>query len=270
MSVKFSIIVPCYKSSATINRLLASIPKRDDLEVIIVDDYSPMDEFLRIEYLASNYSFAQLLRSSQNFGAGHTRNMGLERATGDWLIFADADDYFTDLLPDILDIHKNNFTADVIFFNATSIKEDGNISQRHKRIDKLIKTNDERSLRYSFHGPVCKLVRRDLIKRHHIKFDDTKAFNDALFSAKVGHYAKKVLIDQTIGYCITESNYSTTYTISKEILENRIIATIHANQFFQQMGLNEFKMPIFTHIIYARKVSISFLIELWFYYLKNK
>ena len=90
----FSIIVPCYNAAATIERCLASISEQStDCEVIVIDDGST-DETLAILDRLSAKDKQIVLVHQDNGGVSIARNAGLERATGEWMLFCDADDSF--------------------------------------------------------------------------------------------------------------------------------------------------------------------------------
>ena len=260
----FTIIIPFFNSSDVISRLFDSIPSRQDLEIIIVDDCSLDAESSKLKSIIDIYLDRFnicLLKTTKNSGAGAARNLGLRIATGKWMIFADADDYFMPSFRLLLDKYVDS-DCDIVFFNATSIRlNDSSPCFRHIEIDKKIRENNETGLRYKFHGPVCKLVRSELVKQYDIHFFESFAFNDALFSAKIGYFAKKILIDHSVGYCITESSGSTTYTLNKRIIESRILATIEVNKFYRSVNLRKYEMPIFPQILYSRKLGLGTLID---------
>jgi len=83
--LKLSIIVPVYNARATIDRLLNSIPKGNEL--ILVEDGStePITPPKDAIYI-----------TQENQGCGAARNTGLKAATGDYVFFADADDELID------------------------------------------------------------------------------------------------------------------------------------------------------------------------------
>ena len=95
--MKYSIIIPCYtESESDLRRCFDSI-KRQTLkpyEVIVVDDASPVDT----PRIAMEYGF-MYVRHPINKNNGGSRNTGIRVATGDYLVFVNADDYLT---PDAL------------------------------------------------------------------------------------------------------------------------------------------------------------------------
>ena len=88
-----SIIIPVYNGSLLIERCLNSVfnQKGDfDLELIVVDDGST-DNTLE---LVESYGEAVVIIKQKNQGPAAARNKGIERATGKYLAFLDADDYW--------------------------------------------------------------------------------------------------------------------------------------------------------------------------------
>lgn len=90
----FTIIVPHYNTPQLLERCIASIPGREDVQIIVVDDCSFDTSELceTFEKLKLRHNF-ELYRTPQGGSAGRARNIGLDHAKGKWLIFADADDF---------------------------------------------------------------------------------------------------------------------------------------------------------------------------------
>src|SRR5699024_8599309 len=92
--INLSIIIPHYNSINTLQYLLESIPNYKDIEVIVIDDHSNAEskkELIEIgKKKSTNIKF--LNNEPHKIGAGACRNIGLDKASGKWLLFADADD----------------------------------------------------------------------------------------------------------------------------------------------------------------------------------
>ncbi len=90
--MKFSIIIPIYNASEFLKECLDSIVNQsfENYEVLMIDDGST-DESVKIceEYLCDKRF---LLLQKQNGGVSSARNMGIDHATGEYLLFVDADD----------------------------------------------------------------------------------------------------------------------------------------------------------------------------------
>jgi poly(ribitol-phosphate) beta-N-acetylglucosaminyltransferase len=113
--MKFSIIIPAYNAEATIRRAIDSALRQDEAEVIVVDDRST-DRTLR---LAEAYGSTVCVAKAYNEGPGTARNRGLEEASGDWVVFLDADD---ELIPGALKqlwafIEQQPADLDLVGFN---------------------------------------------------------------------------------------------------------------------------------------------------------
>lgn len=90
----FSVIIPLHNSAATLDELLQNIREQDeDIEVIIAND-SSTDNW---EEVVSKYDDLDVVKVECNVNVhcpGNTRQCGLDKATGEWVTFADHDDLF--------------------------------------------------------------------------------------------------------------------------------------------------------------------------------
>ena len=88
MSRLYTLIIPQRNSIATLPRLFNSVPEREDVEIILVDN-SP--EPITKEQVGIGRDYQLLWTPPARF-AGGARNEGMDHAQGKWLIFSDADD----------------------------------------------------------------------------------------------------------------------------------------------------------------------------------
>lgn len=110
--INYTFVIPHKNSPDLLLRCINSIPQRIDIEIIVVDDNSPIDRIPTIERTGVN--LIQLGEKESN-GAGHARNVGLSQAKGKWLLFADSDDYYENGFIDILDKSKDE-ELDILYF----------------------------------------------------------------------------------------------------------------------------------------------------------
>jgi glycosyltransferase involved in cell wall biosynthesis len=90
-----TVIIPCYKNAATINRALQSVidQTQQPAEVILIDDASADDTLVELEKLQARYPhWIKVIALSKNKGPSGARNAGWEQATQPYLAFLDADD----------------------------------------------------------------------------------------------------------------------------------------------------------------------------------
>ncbi|HEX5445014.1 MAG TPA: glycosyltransferase family A protein, partial [Pirellulales bacterium] len=92
MHPSVSVIIPAYRAARTIRRALESVLSQTapPAQVIVIDDGSPDD----LARAVSLYGDRVTLLSKPNGGAASARNAGIDVASGDFIAFLDADDYW--------------------------------------------------------------------------------------------------------------------------------------------------------------------------------
>lgn len=85
--IKVSIIMPAYNAERFIENALASIPKREDIEIIVVNDGST-DKTAEI---AKKFD-VKLIDRKENLGIGYSRREALTYAKGEYIMMFDSDD----------------------------------------------------------------------------------------------------------------------------------------------------------------------------------
>lgn len=107
--MKISVITPVYNAEKYVTQAVESALQFEEVhEVILIEDQSPDNALEICKKLAEKYDRVKLFQHPDkgNHGAGKTRNLGLEKATGDFIAFLDADDYY---LPNRFDAEKELF-----------------------------------------------------------------------------------------------------------------------------------------------------------------
>ena len=194
----YSIIIPHYNIPELLARCLRSIPERDDLQVIVVDDNSPGHENYIEDIPELSRENVEFYVTTDGLGAGHARNIGLSHATGKWLVFADSDDFFVENFSGILDEYVDN-PSDIIYFNTMvcdcydTTKVFSEKGKEHT-FQKYYDTHNDIFFRICYTEPWGKLMKRSLVVDNDIRFQETKAHNDLMFAVKTGLAACKVQI----------------------------------------------------------------------------
>lgn len=167
-----SIIIPVYKAEQYLRNCLESISVQSviDWECIIIDDGSP-DNSIDIckEFVDKDERF-RLCRKN-NGGVSSARNLGLDNARGEWIVFVDADDM---LLPTFLE----NFNIGAFDFCIGGYK---NFGENEKVIipSHTYKSYDNREIGQalkdicmvpSILAPWGKVFKSSIIKEHSIRF----------------------------------------------------------------------------------------------------
>lgn len=98
MSVKLSIVMPCYNAGPTIKRALDSILMQSvdfDYEVIVIDDASTDNTSEVLSEYASKDARIKILTHPANLGNARAFKKGAEASAGDYLCVLDGDDFYT-------------------------------------------------------------------------------------------------------------------------------------------------------------------------------
>ena len=212
MNMNFTIIIPHRNIPVLLERLVGSIPERADLEIIVVDDNSAPDAVENLYKLERKN--LKLILNQHCHGAGYARNCALPLVNGKWVLFADADDFFNKGFNEFLDDYVNT-DADIVYFNANSVDSEtlepsNRVDHLHEFIDEYYADSNrgELVMRYLFTEPWCKMVKREVIEKNQISFEETSIRNDVRYSYLVGYYANKILVDPRQLYCVTSRKNS--------------------------------------------------------------
>lgn len=111
-----SVIVPVFNVESFIEDCITSLLRQEyqDIEILLIDDGSTdvsgkiCDQFQKTDARLHVYH-------TKNFGVGHARNLGIEKAKGDYITFVDPDDYVS---PDIykanIDLLETDESIDIV------------------------------------------------------------------------------------------------------------------------------------------------------------
>ncbi len=258
---KTSIIIPHFNRPDSLRVLLKSIFEEETLlayvdgqkgakaladlvQVIVIDDNSTEQVDLynqvKAEFEKAYPGAILFLRNTTGVNASGTcRNFGLEAADGQWLLFADSDDYFE---PGWYEAASDYFDKDfdiIYFYNRGIDLRTGKPTTRGS-----IELNglrgfgqpggwDESELRHRHLPPWSKLIKKCIVDAHGINFPPFLWQDDAVFSLKVAYYAKKVTIDSRVLYNVVDdpSNITKNYSYKTKVARFSCAAII--DKFFR-------------------------------------
>ncbi|WP_135382532.1 glycosyltransferase family 2 protein [Vibrio tasmaniensis] len=121
---KVSIIIPTYNCLDYLPKAIGSVLQQthQDVELIIIDDNSNDGTST---YLASIHDERIIKLSTLGVGASQARNLGIEKSTGEYIAFLDADDFwFPEKLERQLESHKRYPDLTMSFTNYEHLTED--------------------------------------------------------------------------------------------------------------------------------------------------
>lgn len=212
--IKYSIIIPHHNSQDSLIRCINSIPDKESVQIIVVDDCSNREkvDFNYIK-LAAKREF-ELYRLESNQGAGAARNEGLKHTKGEWILFSDADDYFVEGIMSVLEEAIQNHDNDIIYFN---LDEKNNRSLQGERYKSFIDayngtTKSQEDVKYRTWSPWAKLFRKDFIDKSHLYFEPRKKGNDCFFVLNAAAKANVISVVNKPLYHLSYSPKSLSHT----------------------------------------------------------
>lgn len=180
-----SIIIPIYNAQSYIERCVKSIQSQcfNNYEILLIDDGSTDDSAKKCDYLSLDDNRIKTFHKS-NGGVSSARNLGLDKASGNWILFCDADD---ELLPNSLQHFVDAITENIDFIMADYIEEPytklPEISSSH--FSNLLNSNKFLFKEYygRYGGYIWnKIFKKEIIDKVHLRFDEGIYYNeDRLF-----------------------------------------------------------------------------------------
>ena len=185
-----SIIVPVYNAEKYLEKCLDSLKKqtKKEIEWIIINDGSTdhSEEIIkkvkdkRLKYF-----------KNKNQGIGKTRNFGIEKATGEYIMFLDSDDTLAkDAVEKMYEKVKNE-DLDVAICDFYKEYDNGQIEEIRTPDFESASLKENPDIITEYLCPWAKIYRRSLIEKNKIRFPENLKYEDAPFVIKSLVCAKK-------------------------------------------------------------------------------
>ena len=271
--MNYTIIIPHKNTPGLLQKCLSTIPQRDDVQTIIVDDNSNPDivDFNHFPGLERPNTIVVFDKSGK--GAGNARNIALSKIEDTkWLVFSDSADYFTSYLSEAKDKYLDS-DFDMVYFKRHSVYEGTEKpATRHQkansRVDEALRTGDNSIIRYKDLAPVCKFVRYSIVKDNNIQFEPIRYSNDAMFFLNVGCRANNIKIDPNPIYVVTEREGSLMKTYSQDALECRYYTSTRVIGLQKKYGVEKYHPNLFAYLYGFSKIKKTLVIPFFFKSLK--
>lgn len=231
-----SFIVPCYNSSATIERCIDSILAQtfSNIELIIIDDGSADDTVALVQNYKKRDPRIKLIKQKHG-GPNMAREAGVKKASGEYIMFVDSDDYIVEDAVEILIKAIKKYNVDYIRFNGINTNN-GTIVQPILNINDNSKIIDSREIiellltSYRLNSICLQIYKANNIKK--IKaFDSSIVFGeDFLVNLEIHQNTDKMLIlsgKPLYYYC--DNPDSTTRSIDKEKILGNISDRVYVS-----------------------------------------
>ena len=254
MNYKISIIIPVFNVENYIRNALDSILKQsigfENLEVIMVNDNSTDKSGEIMEEYALNYGNFTAIHLPENSGAaGKPRNIGMEKATADYLMFLDPDDYYTYNACEVLYSKIINENVDMVFGNYSNYREGKFIKVKtpFNLKDEIKVNNISEETRLLTIAPSIwtKIFKTSFIKENNITFPERVPGQDLVFVVNSLLNAKGIIFLNKFIACNrtvrdSGSDRSITYTQNKKYLTGLTQAYTHLYQVFKHNDCEDY------------------------------
>lgn len=245
--MKFSIIIPVYNVEKFLDRCLKSVFKQNykNYEVIIVNDGSPDKSNIIInKYIKKDEKFKVI--DKKNGGISSARNAGIEKASGDYILFIDGDDYIEpDLLLKINDYIDLNKNIEVVRFSSRLVTEEGEVIE-----NSIIKSKDVSNGNKYFTYFVESKIFFDTVwlyaynlkfwKKNKFQFCLSRIHEDFGLIPEIILKSKKIGVIDYIGYNYVQSNNSIIRNFNKEKEKKKCVDLIYFYDKYQKLPKNIF------------------------------
>lgn len=206
---KVSLIVPIYNSQNYLEKCIKSLLNQTlkDIQIILINDGSTDGS----EKIIKSFDDERIVYiSKNNEGIGKTRNLGIDKATGEFLAFVDSDDYLNEHFCEYMYQKAVNDDCDLVvcdFFEdrntLVGIKfkdfKDTNLRETPELINNI-------NL-----GPCNKLYKKSLFDDKSNRFEENLKYEDAPFVVKMLLSANKIgKVNDYLTYYVIHSNSETT------------------------------------------------------------
>lgn len=266
--MKYSFIIPVYNAEKYLRNCVESILSQTytDLEIILVDDASP-DHSYELGCKLHQEDARVVIYQKENGGTSDTRNYGMKKATGDYILFMDNDDYWNDKEAlEKINNQLNESHADVLMFNYVSYweKEDyfrGN--EAHCSRGEIVNKKPEEALSALLEKGLLfpmvwvKVIKREIIEQNNMYFPVHMRNEDTEWSGRLLIYAKSYdWLDQSLYvYRKGMENAQTTQRVSYQSWRDlKIVCERIIRETEESVKNQEQKESIYAYMAYSYAV----------------
>jgi CDP-glycerol glycerophosphotransferase len=181
MKKKISVIIPVYNTTEFLEDCIQSITNQTykNLEIIIINDGSSEECRKKLESLTVGDDRIQLVHLEKTMGVGAARNIGLSKATGDYVYFLDSDDYLPENILELLAKHIGK--SKVISGKLKKVT----VGMEELKTIKKVKLVKDKKLKFQYFKNMSvlnRLFKLSFIRKHNIKFaEDVRVYSDLEF-----------------------------------------------------------------------------------------
>lgn len=195
MSVRVSVVVPVYNPGRHLDACMSSIRRQSlpalAFEAIFVDDGSTDGSAARLDRLAEEAPNVRVIHIPNSGWPGKPRNLGLDAADGEYVLFLDADDWLGDEALERMSATADRTGADVVVGREIGHGRGVPLELFRRNVDDARLDRDPLVRLMTPH----KLFRRSMLVEHEIRFPEgRRRFEDHVFVLRSWFAARRISI----------------------------------------------------------------------------
>lgn len=207
---KISVIVPVYNAEEYLRLCVDSILAQTftDFELLLIDDGSKDNSGVICDQYAAKDSRVRVFHK-ENGGVSSARNLGLENAKGDWIIFIDSDDWIADEM--FKDIYEKAVSgnADLVYCDLLMQFDD------HSEVLHIAEYDTDKTkmlnnfIKSTFGTAVGMFAKKRLYEINEVRYPvGVKYCEDFYVGIRLMLYSEKICYLPTTYYCYNRQNES--------------------------------------------------------------
>ena len=189
---KFSIIVPIYNMENYLEQCISSVINQEytDYELILVNDCSTDSSLEICEKYAEQYTNIKIVNQSINRGVSAARNIGIEIASGEYILFIDSDDFVVSNYLSTINGFVEEKNVELLTFGHKDYMDNVEKSPQifSSNMNYVVSCNEKEAwnkllLNTFFASSWNKLFLKKILLQYNIRFDETcVCYEDYLFN----------------------------------------------------------------------------------------
>ncbi len=231
MTIKISIIIPCYNAALFISNTINAVKNQSftNWECIIINDGSTDNSLEIIEKEIFNDERFQLI-TQQNMGLSKTRNSGMKVAKGNYIYFLDADDFIPNsALTDLYSYVETNSSIDIIIGQTLNTKgqENSPVNFLHNEWPKnqILANKDDSFIKFMIENSTTCVAQNRLYCKGFLDTNNLLFYNGIFHEDELWYFETMLVAKHII--CIDATTYfyniSNEFAITKNISKKNIM-----------------------------------------------
>ena len=261
--MKVSLLILVHKAEKHIEKCVRSLFSQtyDRIEYVFVDDASPDRSMEIVEQVLAGFPEkrrdVKVVVNPRNLGIAESRNVALENATGEYVLFVDSDDSLAPRAVELLADTAVADNADIVVYDSwtvyegkTRVKEEHFSESKEDYIHSLL-------MRQARAAMWSKLIRRELFTANGLRFVPGMNYGeDYYLSPQLVYFANKVVkLSEPLYYYLRHAA-SISYSLSPAKAEDVVRAADLLERFFTGVPDKEIYKPMLPEMKIRNKVAI--------------